>query len=435
MIDSKKNTRRMISKYPFKYEYEEPEVYFKPEKASIYIHIPFCVSKCHYCTYISHVNSTEKMREKYVQALCKEIERYPENPSFKKYDIESVYFGGGTPSLLSTEQIKRILDTCKATFNFVDNVDMCMEFDPSTVTDEKLVGFKENGFTRLSIGVQSFDDEVLKVSNRSHDSKTALAAINLIKKHGIKNFNIDLIYPLQCQNMNTWKEDLLKTIELEPAEITAHVLEVWPGTKLERMVKDGIYKLPSFEEEIKMTNEAYDILEAHGFKRWSNCGYYHPDRTNHYSLFMDYYWRTWPMIGFGISAQSVLDQRIYTNVPNINEYLKRIEEHKNPIGLCTKMTKRQEMLRVVIRGLKACYIDKQYFWDRFGVELETIFEKEIEFLLSKKWIINTPERIELTREGQVFDRDVYTVFYTEEDMSKPKDGQVQIGLSLGVEEN
>ncbi len=436
MIENK-NTRRMISKYPFKYEKIDATEFFVKNKASIYIHIPFCVKRCHYCTYVTKTGSTLCERENYVQALIKDILAFDIEHIFPEHIIESIYFGGGTPGMLTDDQITRILDAVQARFSIEKPLtDLCMEFDPSIVTDEKLEIFKKHGFTRLSLGVQSFDDDVLKASNRSHTADCARKAIKKIKDHGITNFNIDLIYPLQCQNMSTWKEDLLETIAMEPAEITAHVLEVWPGTRLEQLVKERVYKLPSFEEEIKMTNEAYDILENAGFKRWSNCGYYHPDRTSHYSLFMDYYWRSWPMIGFGVSAQSVLNKKIWTNTPDIDDYINRINEGRSPMNVCTTMSTRQEMLRFIIRGFKACYVSKHEFYDRFGIEISDIFSNELLYLVKKNWIYEDDDSYNLTREGQVFDRDVYTVFYTEDDMKAPeKKGQVWLGLSLSPEED
>lgn len=427
----------MISKYPFRYEKIDETLFFTREKASIYIHIPFCLKRCTYCTYVTTTKSTICEREKYVDALIKEILNFDKEHIFGDYSIESIYFGGGTPGLLTDNQISRILNAIRERFKVEDPLkDLCMEFDPSIITDEKLDSFKKHGFTRLSIGIQSFDDDVLIASNRSHDANCAREAVKKIKQHGITNFNIDLIYPLQCQNISTWKEDLLEAIAMEPADITAHVLEVWPGTTLEKLVKEGVYKLPSFEEEIKMTNQAYDILEEAGYKRWSNCGYYHPQRTSHYSLFMDYYWRSWPMIGFGVSAQSVVNKKIWTNTPEIDDYIELVNSGKSPMNICTTMSTRQEMLRFIIRGFKACYLSKIDFFNRFGVEITDVFQNELDYLFNKKWIFETEDTIELTRDGQVFDRDVYTVFYTEDDLKVPeKENQVWLGLSLSPEED
>ena len=141
------------------------------------------------------------------------------------------------------------------------------------------------------------------------------------------------------------------------------------------------------------------------------------------------------MIGFGVSAQSVVGQRIWTNVPDIDEYVNRIEHNKHPMNVCTTMTKRQEMLRVIIRGFKACYIDKNDFYNRFGIEVYDVFKEQLDYLIDKGWVKESEFCFELTREGQVFDRDVYTVFYTKEDMEAPqKKGEVWLGLSLSPEE-
>ncbi len=434
-MNSENHQRRMISTYPFKYTYTKPEVFFKRDKVALYVHIPFCLKKCHYCSYISSVNSDEEFREQYVQALCKEIRSFAKIECYPNYSVETIYFGGGTPSMLSAKQINDILNACKETFQFLDGIEMCMEFDPSTVTEDKLQKYKEIGFNRISFGVQSFNDTVLKACNRSHSSQEAKDAINLAKKYGFSNFNIDLIYPLQYQSMENLEQTLLETINLKPAAITAHVLEVWPKTKISRLLKEQGYKFPTYEEEIKMTNKTYDILEANGFKRWSTCGYYHPERTNHYCLFMDYYWRTYSMIGFGASAKTVLGQHIYTKVSSINEYMKRINNNESALDFSVKMTKRQEMLRVIIRGLKACFIEKEHFWMRFGVSLNAIFGEEIKYLVEKGWLLDLEDKITLTRAGQVYDRDVYSIFYTEDDMRAPKEDEIMWGLSEAIEKN
>ena len=434
-MNTEKHQRRMISTYPFKYTYTRPEEFFKPTKAALYIHIPFCLQRCHYCTYVTTINSTEEYREQYVQMLCKEIRSFPQIPCYSNYRVETIYFGGGTPSILSPNQISRILKACQETFEFVEGIEMCMEFDPSTVTEDKLSSFKDFGFNRISFGVQSFNDKVLQACNRSHTSQEAKDAINLAKQYGFSNFNIDLIYPLQYQTMAAFEKSLMETIELEPAAITAHVLEIWPKTRISRLIKKSGFKLPSFEVVIVMTNTAYDILEENGFKRWSTCGYYHPERTNHYCLFMDYYWKTYPMIGFGASAKTVLGQRVYTKVSSIKEYMNRVANNESALDFSVKMTKRQEMLRVIIRGLKVCVVKKDYFMERFGVPLNVIFNNEIEYLVGKGWLKDLDDRIELTRKGQVYDRDVYSVFYTEDDMRPPKEGEIMFGLSEAVENN
>lgn len=346
-MDLTKFNRRNIHTYPFKYTYTDPEQFFAPEKAAIYIHVPFCIKKCSFCDYKALVGSGPELKENYVKAVCEEIRRFPSIPCFPKFDIDALYIGGGTPSTLTHEQIKEILDTCKNTFHFLDDAEICMEFDPSTVTREILFKVKEYGFNRISFGVQSFNDHVLKKNNRSHSSADTINAIHLAKEVGIPQFNIDLLYPLQHQTMEDWQESLQEAIKLQPATITAYPLEVWPQTSYGTSHEENTYETIPYDEEIIMTNTAYDILEENGFERRSTCGYYHPDRIEYYCKFQDYYWKSLPMIGFGVSAKTVIHERAYTNISSIHEYIKRIARNESTMDFSTKMTKRQEMLRVI----------------------------------------------------------------------------------------
>lgn len=431
--DLTKFNRRNIHTYPFKYTYSDPEHFFAPEKAALYIHVPFCMKKCKFCDYKALVGSTHEVRDAYVKAVCEEIRRFPDIPCYPRFAVDALYIGGGTPSTLTHDQIKEIVDTCKETFSFLDDAEICMEFDPSTVTREAMFNIKEIGFNRISFGVQSFSDHVLTKSNRSHSSADAIRAIHLAREAGISQFNLDLIYPLQHQTMEDWQSSLQEAIKLEPAAITAYPLEIWPQTSYGTSHAENTYETIPYEDEIRMTNAAYDILEENGFKRHSTCGYYHPDRIEHYCKFQDYYWKSFPMIGFGVSAKTVIHERAYTNVSSIHDYMERIQKKESAIDFSTKMTKRQEMLRVMIRGFKVCFIEKQYFYDRFGVSMEDVFPEEIGYLEKMGWISNLPDRIEMTRSGQVHDRNVYGVFYTEDDLRDPRDDEVMYGISMEVE--
>lgn len=433
-MEIKKFERRNIHTYPFKYTCTtDPDEYFSPEKAALYIHVPFCLKKCHFCDYHIKVNASAELKEKYVRAVCQEIKRFPSLRCFPSFNIEALYIGGGTPGILETEQIFRFVSTCRGNFNFLDNAELCLEFDPSTVTEEKLRSMKEIGFNRVSFGVQSFNDNVLKKNNRSHSAAEAHNAVNLAKKIGFTHINIDLLYPLQHQEIEDWGESLAAAINLEPAAITAYPIEVWPQAGYGKLVEKDTYKLPPFEDEINMSEQAYNTLERHGFKRRSTCGYYHPDKTDYYCRFGDYYWKTLPLIGFGVSAKSVIHERAYVNIKPIEEYIEKIANNQSVVDFSTKMSKKQEMLRVMIRGLKLCYVKKAFFLNRFGVEMETVFAKEIKYLEEMGWIKNLPDRIELTREGQKYDRNVYAVFYTADDLRPPREGEVMYGISMELD--
>lgn len=422
--------RRNIHTYPFKYKYLDSAEFFAPEKASIYIHIPFCETKCHFCDYVVYTGSTSDARSAYVDALCKEISRFPQNRAFPGFVIDSIYVGGGTPGVLTGQQLVRILQTCRDTFpEFTDECEVAVEFDPGCVELEKLQEIYEAGFTRFSMGVQSFSPEILKQNNRPHNLDHVYAAWDAVQKSGFTHTNIDLIYPLIDLDIKTWQSSVEEAVRLKPACITAYPLEVWKNTAYHHWLTKNKKQLPPAQVEVEMCRMALDIMEAAGYRRWSTTGYYHPERASRYCHFLDYYWRSWPMIGFGVSSKSVIHNRAYTNVRSITDYTKRLAADESVLDFATFMSKRQEMLRVMIRGLKVCEVSKVDFYDRFGVEMESVFSREVQELVDRGFLINAADHVSLTREGQVFSSNVYEEFYTEDDLRDPEEGEVQFGIS------
>lgn len=422
--------RRSIHTYPFKYSPFQADRFFELPSAALYVHIPFCSTKCHFCDFTVYVNKTDDMREQYVQRLCAEIERFPEqHPIFPRYRIDAVYFGGGTPGLLSGEQLQRILEACRRTYPFNPGCEISVEFDPESVSLEKLLAVKEAGFTRVSVGVQSFNDELLKQSNRPHTARSVHTAFELLHKVGITNTNLDLIYPLPGLTMDIWKDSVQQALRLEPACISLYGLEVWPGTAYYNWLEKGKLKLPSTAAEVDMYTAAVDMVEAEGFVARSTNGYVHPGRAEAYCRFLDYYWRTWPMIGFGVSSKSAASNRLWANVKGLQDYLKRVDAGEPVIDLVAYMSKAQEMRRVMIRGLKACEVSKHEFLQRFGVEMESVFGDILARLVGDGLVANEASRVCLTRKGRTYGTNVYEYFYTEEDKQPAAPGEVQFGIS------
>ena len=429
MLD-KTRIRRNIHTYPFKYEYVDDKHFFAPDTAVIYIHIPFCNTKCHFCDYVVYTNTSQDLREEYVQALCKEISAFPENRAFPSFRIDAVYVGGGTPGLLTAEQLTRILDTVRATFEMEADCEVAVEFDPGCVERDKLKAVKDAGYTRMSIGVQTFSEELLKANNRPHDLASVYAAWEAIEDVGFEHTNIDLIYPLIGLDLATWRDSLSQAIGMAPTCITAYPLEVWPKTAYHNwLIGKHNETLPEPVEEMEMCQLAFDMLEQAGYRRYSTSGYYHPGRFDTYCRYLEYYWRTWPLIGFGVSSKSVIYDRLYANIRPIKKYIERVNAGESILDFATRMNRDQEMRRVMIRGLKMCEVSRADFRARFGVPMETVFGREIEDLIARDLIAGTEEDIHLTRRGQMFSTNVYETFYTEDDLRKPEEGEVQFGIS------
>jgi oxygen-independent coproporphyrinogen-3 oxidase len=422
--------RRNIHTYPFKYSYIDAASYFTKDRAVIYIHIPFCNTKCHFCDYVVYVNTTSDLRERYVSAVCREIHAFTENRVFPAFAIDAIYFGGGTPGVLTAEQMIRILNSVRANFEIDPACEVAVEFDPGTVSNEKVAALREAGFNRMSVGVQCFNEDILRANNRPHDLAQCYSAWDAIRRAGYTHTNIDLIYPLIGLEMPAWIASVREAITMQPTCITAYPLEVWPQTAYHHwLFKKKNAALPPSDLEVEMCRVSFDMLEEAGYDRFSTSGYFDPKRCNTYSRYLEYYWRTWPLIGFGVSSKNVIFDRLYTNVRNIRDYLQRVEQGMPLMDFATRLTKQQEMRRVMIRGIKMCEVSKPAFEERFGVPLRTVFGEEIDDLLARQLIEEDENAIRLTREGQVFSSAVFECFYTEDDLRPPRDNEVQFGIS------
>ncbi|MTJ82375.1 MAG: radical SAM family heme chaperone HemW [Telmatospirillum sp.] len=427
--DHEKYIRRNIHTYPFKYTYNNYDDFFKKEQGSIYIHIPFCSSKCHFCDYTVYVNTDDDLREQYVAALCEEIRRFPDNPVFPRFAIEAIYFGGGTPGMLTAEQLTRILTACRDTFDVSPGAEIAVEFDPKSVEQAKIDTLRDAGFTRLSIGIQSFDEAILRDCNRPHTLADIDRAIDVVRKSRFTHVNIDLIYPLLGLTNEIWEESLRKAIDLNVACITVYPLEVWEKTAYHNWIMKKGKQLPKIHEEKQMALSAFTLLEKAGYKTGSTSGYYRPDLCDNYCVFLDYYWRTWPMIGFGVSSKSVIHQYLYTNIKSVRDYIDRIRDRKPVMDFSTLMTKDQEMRRVMIRGLKVGNVLKDDFLTRFGVPMTLVFGDILQKLKNDNYLLETDEEIRLTQQGQLYSNAVWEQFYTDDDLLPPQNNEIQFGIS------
>jgi oxygen-independent coproporphyrinogen-3 oxidase len=251
----------------------------------------------------------------------------------------------------------------------------------------------------------------------------------MIRAAGFRNVNLDLIFPLPNLTLDVWRRSVDRAIELEPGCITTYGLEIWPKTAFHHDLLNAKLVLPSPAEEQAMYTYALDALEGGGFQRASSTGYHHPDRSPRYSRFLEFYWRTWPMIGFGVSSKTVVHDRLYTNVKDLKRYHELVEAGRIPMDFATHLTKEQEMRRVVIRGLKMCEVSRSDFQRRFGVDIDLVFAAQLSTLTEEGMLANEGDRIVLTRHGQVFSTNVYERFYVEEDLTPPTPGEVRFGIS------
>jgi oxygen-independent coproporphyrinogen-3 oxidase len=425
--------RQAIHTYPFSYRPYAPEELFAPEPAAVYIHVPFCERKCHFCDFTVQTNSAADLRERYVRAVRREIERFTETRPAGDFLVDAVYVGGGTPGLLEAEQLTGLLATCRERFPLSGDCEITVEFEPTTVTAAKLSEVLAAGCNRVSVGVQSFDDELLRRANRTHDRRGALRALELVAEAGIANLNLDLIYPLPGLTPEIWRSSIDQALAVHPASVSLYGLEIWPGTAYHRWLAQGSLELPEASAEVAMYLHAAERLERAGYVAESTNGYVDRALAPAYCRYLDYYWRDRPLLGFGVSSRSAVGPRLWRNLTSIQRYLEMVERGGPPLDLGCVMTAQQRMRRFVVRGFKSCRLPKDDFATRFGVELTDVFPEEIGDLVALGLVEERPDAVVLTMRGRAYAPNVYHRFYTGADLVEPSGDEVRYGISALVD--
>ena len=282
----------------------------------IYVHIPFCVRKCQYCDFLSGPAGTE-IQNQYVDQLLKEIEC--NQVLLQQHRTETVFFGGGTPSILEGTEIVRIMEALRSYGNLSEDAEISIEANPGTVTEEKLILWKKAGINRISFGLQSADNEELKKLGRIHTWETFVENYALTRKCGFQNINVDLMSALPGQNQETWKKTMEHVTALDPEHISAYSLIIEEGTPFYEQYEDHPELLPSEEEERQMYYETKRFLASKGYERYEISNYAKPGYECRHNLS---YWDRVDYLGLGLGAASLLGMMRKSNQTVLEEYLK-----------------------------------------------------------------------------------------------------------------
>lgn len=290
------------------------------KELELYIHIPFCVRKCAYCDFLSGP-SDDATIQNYVEALCKEVSV---NAEFaKEYVVTTIFLGGGTPSILSGEQMTNIFDVVKNVFEVAKDAEITTEANPGTVSKEKLEAYKACGINRISFGLQSANNEDLKLLGRIHTYEEFLESYQLARESGFDNINVDLISAIPKQSLVMWEESLQKIIALNPEHISAYSLIIEEGTPFAKLYgegSEGEKSLPSEEEEREIYKRTEELLNAAGYHRYEISNYAKPERECKHNLG---YWERKEYLGLGLGASSLVDNRRFHNTENMRDYLQQ----------------------------------------------------------------------------------------------------------------
>lgn len=345
--------------------------------AGIYVHIPFCKQACTYCDF--HFSTSMRNKEAMVNAIVKEAEMRSDYIGNEM--VETLYFGGGTPSLLSSFELNSILKSLRANFHFSDEIEFTFEANPDDLNSEKLEMLAENGVNRLSIGIQSFDDGYLKWMNRAHRSADSIACVKRARHVGIDNISIDLIYGLPNLDLIQWENQIEKALDLGVTHISAYCLTVEPATALGFRVRKGIEK-PVDEEAAAVQFEVLiDKLAAAGFEQYEVSNF---ARQGYYSKHNTSYWLGVPYLGLGPSAHSFNRSERAWNVANNTRFIKAIEAGELPLTI-EKLDRQDQFNEWIMTGLRTKWgLDIEVGKKRFGIDLRDGNEGLISKLVEEK---------------------------------------------------
>lgn len=379
------------------------------KELGIYVHIPFCKQKCYYCDFISYANKEEKTKE-YVKCIQKEIEIESKKYSKDEYEITTIYLGGGTPSYISTLYIENIINVIKLNYNVKDNAEITIEINPGTVNEEKILIYEKIGINRVSIGLQTTNDKLLKQIGRIHTYEEFLNCYKLVSKSKIDNINVDLMLALPNQTIEDLEESLQKVIKLKPNHISLYSLILEEGTKLEKMVSENIVKLPEEDMEREMYWKTKRILEKNGYNHYEISNFAKEGYKSKHNMNC---WSQKEYLGFGVAAHSYVNRKRYCNINNIEEYVSNIKKGKieNNRTVCEIQNKIDEQKEFMMLGLrKIDGIDIQEFKNKFVENPIYVFHKELEKLVNEDLVEIDLDKIKLTNKGLDFANLVWEKF-------------------------
>jgi len=362
-------------------------------KTACYIHIPFCDHKCIYCDFYSIITSDNIQH--FLKSIIKEINYYADMHSEGR-ELISIFFGGGTPSLMEPDYILEIIDKIKEKFKVAENSEITLETNPGTVSLEKLKSFRKVGINRISIGIQSFNDKDLKFLTRIHNSETAIKKVNDAARAGFENISLDLIFNLPNQTKKKWKENLKRAIELPIKHISAYSLILERGTILNKMVLDGKVKIQDEDYDAELYETTIDFLSRNGFQQYEVSNF---ARKGFECVHNNAYWHYLDYLGFGSSAHSFIDSKRWWNFSSLKMYIENVEKFSNAVAGSEVISPEKALNEFVMLELRSSGLNIEKFENKFGDSWLKEKYPYFELLQKKDFVKISEGSINLTSKG------------------------------------
>jgi oxygen-independent coproporphyrinogen-3 oxidase len=379
----------------------------------IYVHVPFCVKKCPYCNFYSITDLSG------VSPFLKALRREIETVSVTDQVFDTLYIGGGTPSVLEAESIRQIIDAANTHFTVCADIEITLEVNPGTISRESLRDFRRAGVNRLNIGVQSFQSNNLRFLGRIHSAAEAALTIEWARQAGFDNIGLDLIYGLPAQDKENWLGDLTRAIETETEHLSCYMLTIESDTPLGRDVAAARIQLPSDGTVRELFDTTIDFLTTHGFVQYEISNFARQTGAGsepRFSRHNQKYWSFAPYIGLGPSAHSFIEPERYWNHRRLGNYMRQIEAGQSPIAEREKLTREQMIMEAIYLGLRTTRgIELDAFGKRFGINFLNSFEAKIADFEKDDLLKLTQTHCALTREGMAF-LDSITAMFTSQDI-------------------
>ncbi|MGI5997203.1 MAG: radical SAM family heme chaperone HemW [Lutispora sp.] len=368
----------------------------------LYIHIPFCLRKCLYCDFNSYAG--KGMYEKpYVEALIKELKCYLNK---QEYRFRTVFIGGGTPTIINPENIAKIIGTIER--NIQKDAEITIECNPGTIDKNKIEVYKAIGINRISIGLQAWQDELLKTIGRVHKIEDFIKSLNLFRSYGFDNINVDLMFSLPGQTMEMWIETMEKVCDLGIKHVSCYSLIVEEGTPIHKLIESGDLKIPDEDLDREMYRTAKTILEKYGLVQYEISNFSKPGFSCAHNLI---YWRNEEYLGVGAGSHSKLDNKRFWNYENLDKYIECLKTGKLPIKDKENISFKEDLWETIILGLRlnagisVSEINHKYNIDFLKQYENTITKLEYDLLVKKQG-----DRISLTDRGRDLSNRVFIEF-------------------------
>ena len=377
----------------------------KSKSLGLYLHIPFCTQKCNYCDFLSFPTKSE-LQDRYVDALEKEI--IYSKDFFERYKVNTIFVGGGTPSILLEEEVERIFAALYESFDIDKESEITVEVNPNTVTKEKISSWKEVAINRISIGLQSVNSDELRALGRLHTYEQFKKTYFILRESGFSNINIDLISGIPMQSLDSYKNTLNEVIGLSPEHISAYSLIIEEGTKFGAIYEESkgcsskYGELPSEETDRLMYELTKEMLNQKGYHRYEISNYAKPGYECKHNLG---YWERADYLGLGLGAASLIDNRRFNQTSDLSEYINRYNGDEqamnhNPIFKGNPLSKNEQMEEFIFLGLrKTDGISMKKFQEEFGESIKKAYGKVLTKLANASLIKMEGDMLSLTEKG------------------------------------